>query len=1178
MKLLKKFLIIVLFFFFFLPVFSQKNPLAYQQTEAICYSQCLAYRFVWQGTYCYDVFADNCTEENGNTIKKTIKFLKTIYDTVKSGENIDIPFTAMFICKPLIDSCIVPNQESCTQICQQNQLAYAPDLSAGYPESSFQGVYYDESAKQLYFKLVNNGMGYAWDINIEATSGHTPNRNGLIQNNTQLFKEKVEHLIFFGARNGPPKSFSDSVTDFLINEAENGKYLKSFKKWLLDDQKSDANNYNVPSYWIKGVPFTPKPGELNRITFKVDPNQMIPELWKQNNTFGLDIDLRPTPARYSIETFTQNIVDGTLNSFLVNFLVKNTGEESGRANVKIYDGKYQESKTPIYQLEENIAGKGDINFETTINIDLSTVSKPYCGNTKEYTIVVIDEEGNKTERSFSLPIYLGSVSGSVEDLFGKPVIGATIRATTGEEALSDKYGYHLKGMTALGNITITVTHPEFSKSETKEVEFKYGNEFDACKEGNLIFNSVNFVLKDQDVLFTIYIKDASGNPVKANVLAVNSDWRFNEMIDGNGPLPGMQPGKYMFTISATGYKTISQDVNAVPNNQHLEFTLEKLLGRPDDDSFHLITPKLLWKKTLGQGEKIISNMSDSKNGNLLVAYVVDNKAKNSNLFFLDLMSGRQIKMASAPYALGYEGKVGLDTSYDGGTVGLNTDLGIKKDNERIMKIFNSSGDEFRSTTLSKGQGGWSTSMDVSPDGFYLCPGGLFNKGLHKYTRYETEGKMDYKRGSRETANCGYHFLRNNNIVVSCEGKEEGYCEETLANQQVRKIGDVDEGISTTSTIFDSTVDSGTTVVRTYKKLYYLGATSWKKELKSDNMYKSVAVSPGGMYTIVTEGNGGNMKLKIFGNTGGDKTPDFPYEKVKFVFANDKGLFFAQVVLNRIEFYQVGEYQTDYNPQVQASPIPETSPSDLYHFANGRFDPAGNIDFGNLISGDIYSAGRNINFATGNGTLHILNGTYFSVDQNHHPIILRGQLTAEFNSPTTVYAIKFDRYSMDLFKTKLSQFIAGTLSVDEYFIVQNIHTKFTVKNEVNSFRVAVDSGEVKVKGKQIDLNINQGRQITIDKNNGIKETGYVNYKTLSIIYGILISILGAVLFYYRKTKIGRKIIILLKIVGIFIWKLIKKFMILLWRGIKFLFQLLINGIKKLKVNPPAGGAKKNAKRK
>jgi hypothetical protein len=1158
---MKKILIIALFFLSLSPFYYPKPVSAYQQTEGTCYSQCLAYRFVWQGTYCYDVFADNCTEENGNTIKKTIKFLKTIYNTVESGENIDIPFTAMFICKPLIDSCIVPNQQECTQICQQNQLVYAPDLSVGHPESSFQGVFFDDKTNQLYFKLVNNGMGYAWNIDVEASSGHTPNRNGLIQNNTQLFKEKVEHLIFFGARNGPPKSFSDSVQDFLVEESLNGQYLHNFKSWLVDslDLHSDSKDYNVPSYWIKAVPFTPRPGELNRITYKVDPIQLIPEVWEENNTFVLDIDLRPTPARYDIETFSQHIIDGTLNSFLVNFQVKNTGEESGRAKAKIYNGKYQESKTPIYESEKNIEGLGDNNFETTINIDLSTESNPYCGKYKEYTIVVVDEEGNKTERSFSLPIYLGSVSGRVEDLFGKPVIGATITATTGEQTQSDKYGYHLKGIAALENITITATHPEFSKPETKEVEFKYVNEFDACKEGNLLFNSVNFVLKDQDVLFTIYIKDTSGNPVTAQVVASNSDWRFNETINGTGPLPGMQPGKYIFTISAPGYKTISQDVNAVPNNQHLEFTLEKLLGRLDDASFHLITPKLLWKKTLGQGEKIISNMNDSKNGNLLVAYAVDNKAKNSNLFFLDLITGKLIKETSAPYALGYEGKVGLDVSYDGGTVGLYADLGIKKDNESVMKIFDSAGHEFGSMTLSKGQGGRATMMDVSPDGFYLCPGSLFNKGLHKYTRYETEGKMDYKKGSREQAKCGYHFLRNNNIIVSCDGKQEGYCEETLAKQQVRTIGNVDEGIST-ATIIDSTFDSGTTVVRTYKKLYYLGASTWKKELKSDNMYKGVAVSPGGMYTIVTEGSGANLKLKIFGNTGGDKTPDFPYKNVKFVFANDKGLFFAQVVLNRIEFYQVGEYQTEYKPAVTSSPAPETSPSDLYHFGGGRFDPAGNLEFGNLISGDIYMAGRNINFVTGNGTLHILNGTYFSVDQSRHPIILKGQLTADFNSSTTVYAIKFDRFLMDLFKTKLDKFLAGTLSEDEYFIVQNIHTKFTVKNYENKFNVLVDKGEVKVLSKKIDMEIKQGRQIIIDKNNGIKITGYINYRTLLIIIGIIILILSAVLFKYKKTKVGAKIIEILKVIGTLIWKVIKKITFVLWKVIKLLFQFLINIVK------------------
>ncbi|PIY71809.1 hypothetical protein COY87_04245, partial [Candidatus Roizmanbacteria bacterium CG_4_10_14_0_8_um_filter_33_9] len=873
--------------FFILP----KNSFSYQQTESTCYSQCLAYKFVWQGTYCYDVFADNCTEENGNTIKKTIMFLKSIYDVVKSGDNIDIPFKALFVCKPLIESCIVPAQQDCTQTCVIDKNVYAPDLSVGHPESSFQGVYYDKNSKQLYFKLVNNGMGYAWDIDVEAKAEVTQKRDNTIEVTKRLFKEKVEHLIYLGARNGPPKSFSDAVTDFLINEAENGKYLKDFKKWLLDDQKSDANNYNVPNYWIKAIPYQPLDGWLNRITFKVDPNQLIPEVWEQNNTFVLDIDLRPTPARFTIlDGNIQQLVDQTLNSFNIHFVVKNTGEENGYASAKIFEGKYQDGKTPIYQNAKPIPGKSYLSWDTTITFDQNKESKPYCGNSKEYTLVIFDDEGNKTEKSFSLPMYIGSVNGRVEDLFGKKVVGATIKASTSEETIVNSMGYyHLEGITTPGKITITASHPEFSLSDSKELEFKFVNEFDACKEGNLLFNSVNFVLKDQDVMFTVTVKDSSGNPVTAQVLANNAaSWRFNETVNGTGHLPGMQPGKYLFTISAAGYKTISQDVNAIPNDQNLEFVLEKLQGRPNDDGLHVITPRLLWEKTLGQGERIVSNMSGSKNGNLLVAYTLDNKAKNSNLYFLDLVSGSQLKETSVPYALGYEGDVGLDISYDGGTVGLNTYLGIKKDNERIMKVFDSSGSEFGSTTLSKGQSGWVTSMDVSPDGFYLCPGALFNKGLYKYTRYEIEGG-DYDYGRPHSADCGKHFLRNNNIVTPCKGKQEGYCEETLAKQQVRVIGDTDEGESIASTIFDS-ANNQTVVVRTYKKLYYLGGSSWKKEVESDNMYKSVAVSPGGKYTIVTEGSGAYLKLKIFENTGGDKTPDFPYKNVKFVFANDKGLF------------------------------------------------------------------------------------------------------------------------------------------------------------------------------------------------------------------------------------------------------------------------------------------------
>lgn len=1154
MKLLKKYFIIVLFFLSFL-LLSPLKPIQATQTPDVCYSQCLAYKFVWQGTHCFDEFEYHCTEDTGSTFKKTIVFLKDVYNTLKSGSGIDTVFTAWFVCKPLIQNCIIPHQNDCRQTCNLDQYVYAPDLSVGHPDSSFHGVYFDEKFKRLYFKLVNNGMGYAWDIDVEASSGHTPNRDGKIQGGTQLFKEKVEHLIYLGARNGPPKTLSDSVGDFLIEESLNGQYLHDFKSWLVDslDLHSDSKDYNVPNYWIKAVPFNPVQGELNRVIFNVDGSKLIPEYSEYNNTYIFDLDLRPTPARYSIDTFSQQIIDGTLNSFLINFLVKNTGEESGLANVKIYEGKYQDGKTSIYQSEEDIGGKSDQNFEATVNVDLSQESNPYCGKHKEYTIVVTDEEGNKTERSFDLPIYIGSVNGNVEDLFGKAVVGATVKASTGQETTTNKYGsYSLKGIASLGKIIITATHSEFSKPSSQEVELKYVNEFDACDEGNLNFYNIDLVLKDQDVLFTVTVKDQSGNSITANILAVNSDWRFNETVNGTGPLPGMQPGKYLFTISSPGYKTIRQDVNAVPQIVNLEFILEKLNGRPNDTGLHLITPRLLWQKTLLTGSgKEIGNMTGTKNGQLLVASVADNHNKTRKLFFLDLLTGNQTSEVSVPWSVEEQRYIGLDASYDGGTVGFFINTGSGKTQQSILKLFDATGNEIGSTTFDRDL---SVSMDVSPDGFYVCPFLLLDKGLHKYTDHEIKGvgDDDFKRNP---ASCPDYFLRNNNRITSCK---DGLCEKTISDEEVRIIGDITE--HTAATKYDSSFDDGTIVVRTYKKLYYFGQSNWNKELKSDNSYKSVAVSPGGAYTIVTEGSGGSLKLKVFDRTGADKTPDFPYKHVRFVFANDKGLFFAQLVSNRIELYKIGEYDNEYRPpDLTPTVIPQWFDG-LSYYSQGQFFPSRDNTFASLDPGVMYRADKNIQmsmikpFSSINlGTLSITKDTIFSVDYNYNPILIKGQMTANFGSPVTVYAIKFDRYWTGNFKVKLEDFIHHQLPEDEYFIVQNIHTKFTVKNEANNFKVSVDSGEVKVKGEKIDLNVNQGRQIIIDKNNGIKETRYINYKTLLIIIGIIVLVIGAVLFRYRNTKAGKIII-----------KTLEKIALILWRGIKLLFQVLINGVKKLKV--------------
>lgn len=1147
---------LILSFFIYSP-----KPVSAVQTADICYSQCIAYKFVWHGTYCFDEFEYHCTDDTGSTIKKVISFLKDVYDTLKSGSNIDLVFKAWFICKPLIENCVVPHQNNCRQTCAVEQYVYSPDLSVGHPESSFHGAIYDKNTKQIYFKLVNNGMGYAWNIDVEATYGHTKNRDGTIQNNQQLFKEKVEHLIYLGARNGPPKTLTDNVKDFLINEALNGQYLKGFKKWLLEDQKSDKKDYNVPNYWIKAIPFHPIDGELNRVVFKVDSENKIAEYNELNNTFVLDIDLRPTPARFAIENFSQKLINQTLNSFMVSFVVKNTGEENGMARVKIFEGKYEENKSPIYETEQIVIGKDVFNFDTIINLDAKKETSPYCGKTKEYTIVVFDEEGNKTERRFSLPIYIGSVNGRVEDLFDKKVIGATIKSSSGEETTTNDSGYyHLKGITTLGKVTITATHPEFSKPESIVLNFKFVNEFDACDEGNLNFNSVNFVLKDQDVLFNVLVKDTSGNFIPAHVLASNEYWRFEQNVNGSTPLPGMQPGQYFFTVSAPGYKTIGQTINAVPNNQNLEFVLEKLNGRLTDGGLSTHPPQLLWQ--MERGDEILSQVAATKDGKEIMIYTTRNKENTGKLYFLNLQTGATIKVVSNTIATKGQSQACLDTSYDGNTTALYVHtggFGMAQDTRNVVKLFNNQGNEFGMTDFQSGGG--VSECDVSPDGFYILPERLINKGLYVYTRHDIYGYENSKEDVGYATNGDLHFTTANNIVGSCPKVDQ--CVHTINNTVVTNIGDIKGG-----RIFkiDSSQDASKIVFATVDKAYMFsnGSKLWEKDVKIYGDPADISVSPGGKYVIYSTSSTTQpyRTIKIFTDNNIDKTPSgLPHpgrEDVEFVHANDKGLYFLTNYHKTLKFYKVGSYSVDYNPTGVPTTTPEVSASGLSYYQNGVFNQASAQSFNDLVEGLIYIANRsiNLNMGGGKGTLHITEGTIFSVDHYRNPVLLKGQLTADFNSPVTIYALKFDRYDLELFKRKLGLFVWTTkLPSSEYFVVKNIHTKFTVRNNPNDFNVAVENGQVNVLADKKEKVINSGKQITIDAKNNIKESVYFSSNIILIIIGVLLLISAGVLFYYRKTKVGSTIIKILKTIASLTWKYFKILLAWIWKMIKKLITYL-----------------------
>jgi len=838
---------------------------------------------------------------------KTIKFLKDVKSTLTDGSNIDAVFKTWFVCKPLIENCIVPQMQSCKQTCQIDQLVYAPDLSVGHPDSRFHGIVYDEKNKQLLFKVVNNGLGYAWDIDIEASYAHTKNRDGKTSGGQQLFKEKGQHLIYLGARNGPPKTVSDYVTDFLIEESNFSNWLQGFK--------SDADDYNVPNYWIKAVRFEPIEGELNRVIMNVDPGNNIPESNEINNTYVFDLDMRPTPARFSIENFSTKLVAQTLDSFMTSFRIRNNGEENGPVKVRIFEGKYQENKNPIFQSEQTVMGKNVFDFDAIVRLDSKKETDPYCGKMKQYTLTVTDEDGNKTERDFWLTIYVGSVSGKVVDLFGKKIPGTKITASSGEEATVNSSGiYHLKEISSLGNITVTASHPDYSQEESKNLTFRIENEFKPCTEGGLDFYSVDFILKNKPVTWQIIFKDKDGHLLNGTILAANDLFRNQVAVNGKKTIPDLQPGEYYVTANVSGYYPIFKKIALNPPEETTDFVFEKVAGRENDDGLRIIAPRLLWTKRLGQGGGIIGNLNATKNGKTLTIEASNNNKRTSKLYFVDPLSGKTIKEVDIPYVIGQQRNVGLDASYDGRTIGLFINPGApgKTDKERVLSIFNATGDKIGGTTLNRQT---SIFLDVSPDGFYLYPNALINSSLHKYTRREVEG-VGYGHDLQSYGSYVY-FLRNGNLVSNCKGKETGWCERTINDDQIRKIAD----LKNMPRIMDQSYDGSALVIRTDEKIYYFGSSVWEKDSPRDNSFISASISPGGLYVITTEGSGGNLALKVYGNGGGNKTPSFKYNHVRYVSANDKGLFFAQITSDKIAYYQIGAYQKDYNPP--ASPVTNT---------------------------------------------------------------------------------------------------------------------------------------------------------------------------------------------------------------------------------------------------------------
>ncbi len=880
-----------------------KKTLAFQNFD-VCYSQAAAYHFYWHADLCWDMFKENCNAGALSSTSKVIFYLKNIYDVAKKGKTLSVDvittLKAMLLCKPLIDDCIAPKLQVMKDRCTEDALYYAANLTSAstWYNRDAPGLYYNDKDHTLTVQVLNNGTAYTWDIPVNVSYGTTSDRKKPVSGGGFLMEnEMIPELTFFGAQQSGSQTLTGSVKNFLIDESNLSGLLQKYK----DDHSLK------PFYWEKTIPFTAPEGKLTKITMMIDPNQDISEQSEKDNLYSLIIDKLPTPSRFQILNFTIERKSDSLTEYIATFDIKNTGEETGSAAVK---WSRKDSMGSITESGRQVAGGATIHIEKTFSVDVSK-SGNSCKNQTDYRLEIFDNEGGlHDDYEFEIPSFGGEIYGRVENLFGKPVEGAVVTTDTGATATTGKTGfYHITGINKLGKIKVTASHPSYSDPAVNEVELKFDtiDFLHSCHIAGLTLTGVNLVLKDKPVDWHIIFKDQNGEPIQGNVFTVNEHFRHAFDVPGEVTKEDLQPGNFDVTFSASGYYPQFKTITLIHPAVTTEIIFEKIGGRENDDGLRIVTPRLLWKKQLGPGRGFIDQMVSSKNGKLLVVSLSNNKTKKSSLFFINPLTGAIIKETSIPYFVSNQKTLAVDSSYDGRTVGVffNTGAPGKTDKEKVVKIYDAAGNEKGTTTMDNKS---SIFLDVALDGFYLFPGALLNSSLHKYTRKEIEGI-----GSGHDLQ-GYgsfiFFRRNGTLVSHCKERVDGWCERSIADAQIRKIGE----IRMFPQIMDESYGGEVLMIRTPDAVYAFGSSSWTKEFRREPSFTSLSVSPGGMYVMATgrEEQSAVETLKIYGNTGGDKTPEFDYDHVRYVSANDKGLFFAQVVSDKMEYYQVGAYQKDYN--------------------------------------------------------------------------------------------------------------------------------------------------------------------------------------------------------------------------------------------------------------------------
>ena len=889
----KKLKLILLIFLIF---FSCSHPAsAYEQTQAVCYSQCAAYKFYWKGDSCWDFFSMNCGVSKTAFASKVVSMLKEASKTGAGSPAAALSaVTKALMCGAVANECIAPKLDACQSTCQISPKTYAPNLVADGGWNSAPGVSYDRFQQKLYFRVGNTGAGYAWNIPVKAEWGSTADRDGEINSYQTLFEDTADELLFMGSRQSAPKGAVDTIKDFLIDESNFSNYLSKFK--------SDAGQEYIPPVWLKEIEFEPPAGELTVVRLYVDPDDEIPETTEADNVYVYEFDDRPEPAKFVVTEAEIELLDQDLTKRKIKAEIENRGEEEGEVVVEVYTEEKGTFGQLIKQETFDLSGGETIDWSTQIPLNFKD---DYCIWRKQLYVKVTGPEGGTHSRAVYTRGFQANISGFIKNEAGEDLVGAKVETSLGHTAKTDRRGrYLIKGIRQLGPLTVTASHDDYEINVSEEAEISIADPDNTLCNDEGLSKRVDFVLSNNPAQIALNIIDQQGNKIdSAQILAINSDYR--QEIDEN--TASLDIGTYTFRVSAPGYFPLEKEVKLKSGSQTLGFTLTQFVRRTSDEGFKLLKPKMLWEKDLNLGDRyFIERYAASKDGSLLVVYTVDTAEDDlGKLFFIDPQSGKTIKEVRPGNSGGNPG-LSLDVSWDGETVfwytSILADYSGDPNRRTVLKLYNQTGEEFLSKDFKPGG---AEGYDMSPDGYYVHPGRLANRSGYVYTRWDTRGKEN--SSLEEKFIPVQHFLTDNTIVARCEDELQSHCRYDLHKNLMQTFADIGKVVA-----IDSSADGRTVAIQSTKKIYLYqdGQLVWEKD-SNNRRNPIVSVSPGGQYVAVMakHSSSDDQALTIFNLKGDNLIAEEDMSYTDFVTFNEKGVFYVKQPSGRgkIQYYQLASY-------------------------------------------------------------------------------------------------------------------------------------------------------------------------------------------------------------------------------------------------------------------------------